>query len=103
MKAIICADALNAYPDYSKPFHLYTDVTDFQLGSAIGQEHNGILTHITYFSKKLDKAQRKYTATEKELLAIVIVLRAYCKMLSGSRIIIYTDHKNLTFRTFSVQ
>ena len=60
-------------------------------------------THIAYYSKKLDKAQQNYTTTEKELLAIIMVLWAYAKMLSGAKIIIYTDHKNLTFRTFSVQ
>ena len=74
MKAIICADALNAYPDYSKPFHLYTDALDFQLGAAIIQDRNGILTPIAYYSKKLDKAQQNYTTTEKELLTIIMVL-----------------------------
>ena len=73
------------------------------LGAAIIQDRNGILTPIAYFSKKLDKAQRNYTTTEKELLAIIMVLRAYCKMLSGARIIIYADHNKLTFPTFSVQ
>ena len=71
MKAIICADALNAYPDYTKPFHLYTDASDFQLGAAIIQDRNGIPTPIAYYSKKLDKAQRNYTTTEKELLAML--------------------------------
>ena len=32
-----------------------------------------------------------------------MVLKTYSKMLSGAKLIIYTDHKNLTFRTFSVQ
>ena len=41
--------------------------------------------------------------TEKELLAIIMVLQAYTKMLSKARIIISTDDKNLTFCTFLVQ
>ena len=32
-----------------------------------------------------------------------MVLKTYSKMLSGAKNFIYTDHKNLTFRTFSVQ
>ena len=42
MKAILCADALNAYPDYSIPFHIYTDASDYQLGSAIIQNKRPI-------------------------------------------------------------
>ena len=79
MKAILCANALNAYPHYSKPFHLYTDASDFQLGAAIIQDINGIPTPIAYYSKKLDKAQHNYTTTEKELLAIIMVLKIYAK------------------------
>ena len=79
MKAILCADALNAYPDYRKPFHLYTDASDFQLGATIIQDMNGILAPIAYYSKKLEKAQCNYTTTEKELLAIIMVLKIYAK------------------------
>ena len=99
MKAIITADAMNAFPDYTIPFEVYTDASDFQLGAAIIQRQKPI----AYYSKKLTTAQQNYTTTEKELLAIVTTLKYYQKMLMGSKIIVYTDHKNLTFRTFSVQ
>ena len=99
MKAILCADALNAYPDYSIPFHIYTDASDYQLGSAIIQNNRPI----AYYSKKLTDTQRNYTTTEKELLAIVYCLKEYCKILQGGVVRVYTDHKNLTFNTLSVQ
>ena len=41
--------------------------------------------------------------TDKELLAIFLTLKEYRQMLIGCKIHIYTDHKNLTCRTFSVQ
>ena len=56
IKAIICANALNAYQDYTKPFPLYTNASNFQLGAAIIQDQNGIPTPIAYYSKKRDKA-----------------------------------------------
>ena len=44
-----------------------------------------------------------YSTTEKELLAIVLCLKEYRKILYGGRITVYTDHQNLTFKTLSVQ
>lgn len=98
MKAIIAADAINTFPDHNKPYHIYTDASDLQLGAAIIQ--NG--KPIAYFSKKLSTAQQNYNTTEKELLAIVLTLREYQKLLVGAELHIYTDHKNLTFKTFSI-
>ena len=67
MKAIIVADAINAFPDYSIPYHVYTDTSDLQLGAAIIQRAKPM----AYYSKKLTPAQQNYTTTEKELLACV--------------------------------
>ena len=42
--------------------------------------------------------------TIKELLAIVVLaLNEYERMLLGGKLVIYTDHKNLTFRTLPTQ
>ena len=38
---------------------------------------------------------------EKELLAIILCLKEYRNMLYGGKLFIYTDHKNLIFRTLS--
>ena len=58
---------------------------------------------IVYYSKTLTSAQKNYTTTEKELLAIVMTVKEYRKILWGAKLFIYTDHRNLTFRTFSIK
>ena len=80
------SDVSASFTRYTVPYlnNLYTDASDIQLGAAIIQEINRIHTPIAYYSKKLHKAQRNYTTTEKELLAIIMVLWAYTKMLSGA-------------------
>jgi hypothetical protein len=38
MKALMDADELCAYPDHNKPFHIFTDVSNYQLGACIMRE-----------------------------------------------------------------
>ena len=91
VKAAIARDVALAYPDYSQEFEIYTDGSKTQLGAVITQNNRPIV----FFSRKLSEAQRKYSITEIELLAICETLKEFKGMLWGQRIKVYTDHKNL--------
>ena len=92
VKTTIAKEVVLAYPDFTKPFDIYTDASTKQLGSVLTKENRPI----AFFSRKLFGTQSKYTITKLELLAIVETLKEFNGMLWGQWINVYTDHKNLT-------
>ena len=99
-KAVLAKQPFICYPDHNKDFHVYTDASDFQMGSVIMQDGKPV----AYFSKKLNAAQRNYSTMEKELLSIVSTLVQYRTMLYGCKALhIHNNHKNLTYKMLNSQ
>ena len=97
MKNIIAKQALLAYPDFTKEFHIHTDASKVQLGACISQDGKPL----AFYSRKLLDAQTRYTTTERELLAIVETLKEFRNILLGQKLIIHTDHANLTYKNLT--
>ncbi len=91
MKALTAAEVLCAYPDHNKPFKIYTDASNYQLGACIMQGDHPV----AYYSRKLNSAQRKYATIDKELLCVVATSMEFWSMLLGAELHIYTDHMNI--------
>ncbi|KAH9704470.1 hypothetical protein KPL70_011475 [Citrus sinensis] len=79
-------------PDWSLPFELMCDASDFAVGAVLGQRMDGKPFVIYYASKTLDSAQMNYSTTEKELLAMVFALNKFRSYLLGSKSVVFTDH-----------
>ena len=57
-------------PYKEAPFELMCDASDFVVGVVLGQQREKRFHPIYFASKTLNDAQRNYTTTKKELLAI---------------------------------
>jgi hypothetical protein len=78
------------YPNRNLSFEIYTGASDYQLCTIIMQNNK----LVAYYSCKLNAAQHNYKMMEKELLS------EFHTMLYSAQLTIFTDHKNLTYRSF---
>ncbi|KAL5560543.1 hypothetical protein UlMin_036754 [Ulmus minor] len=74
---IICA------PDWSLPFEVMCDASDYAIGAVLGQRKGKLLHVIYYASRTLTDAQLNYATTEKELLAVVFAFDKFRSYLIG--------------------
>jgi hypothetical protein len=59
------------YPDFSKEFILTADASNDGLGAILSQGEIGKDLPVAYASRNLNKADRNYSTSEKELLSII--------------------------------
>ncbi|GJW18734.1 reverse transcriptase domain-containing protein [Tanacetum coccineum] len=91
---LTCAPVIVS-PNWSLPFELMCDASDFAVGAILGQIE-GRNFHLIYFASKTpNAAQQNYTITEKELVAVVFAFDKFRSYLVLSKTIVHTDHSAL--------
>jgi hypothetical protein len=90
-KALISAPIIQP-PDWSLPFEIMCDGSDYAMGAVLGQIKDKKHHAIAYASKTLTGLQLNYATTEKELLAVVFTIDKFRSYLVGAKVIVYSDH-----------
>ncbi|CAN6547374.1 unnamed protein product [Malus baccata var. baccata] len=97
LKEMLTSAPIIVPPDWSLPFELMCDASNYALGAVLGQRKDKRPHAIYYASRTLNDAQLNYSTTEKELLAVVFALDKFRSYLLGTKVIIYTDHVALKY------
>jgi len=84
-----------AFPAFTLPFFFYTDASCSAIGAVLSQRQGYQEKMIAYASHVLTKAERKWSAYDRELWAIVWAVRHFHHYLYKQPFVIVTDHKPL--------
>ena len=82
-----------AYPEFSRDFILETDASILGLGAVLSQQQEDGDTHpVAYASRSLAPAEKNYSITELETLAVVWAFSHFRAHLYGHHVTVFTDH-----------
>ena len=87
-----------AFPDFEKPFILYTDSSGFAMGMILGQlDSLGREVVVSFAGRTLNKHEVNYTVTEQEALAVITGVKHFEHYLVGRKFTVITDHTALVW------
>jgi hypothetical protein len=84
--------------DWSLPFEIMCDASDYTIGTVLGQTKDKKHHAIAYASKTLIGPQLNYATTEKGLLTVVFAIDKFRSYLVGAKVIVYIDHAALKYQ-----
>ncbi|GFW76877.1 retrovirus-related Pol polyprotein from transposon 297 [Trichonephila clavipes] len=79
-------------PNFSEQFNLFTDASGVGIGTVLQQNQKPI----AFASRTLNKAERNYTVTEREYLAVIWALNKFKTYFGPLPVKVITDHAALT-------
>ena len=97
LKQALTSSPIIQPPDWSLPFKIMCDASDYAIGVVLGQFKDKKHHTIAYASKTLTGPQLNFAITEKELLAVVFDIDKFRSYLVGSKVIVYTNHAALKY------
>ncbi|KAH8421132.1 hypothetical protein KR222_010583, partial [Zaprionus bogoriensis] len=96
LKSKLTSAPILSTPDFSKPFLLVCDASTCGLGCVLAQlDETGFEAPIAFMSEKLSKAQRNYSVTELECLAVIKGIKKFRAYIEGQDFQVITDHASL--------
>ncbi|EFO88192.1 hypothetical protein CRE_06930 [Caenorhabditis remanei] len=100
LKTALTSKPILSFPNYEKPFHIFTDASSVAQGAVLMQATDTDPRNfhvIAYVSRTLSDEETRWTAIQIELGAIIFALRQFKPYVCLSKIVLHSDHRPLTF------
>ena len=100
LKRALTSAPVLAHPDPQRQWIVQTDASGVAIGGVLSQKQaDGTVRPVAFWSYKLNSAERNYSATVRELMAIVRAAQHWRVYLHGSPhpVLLRSDHKPLIY------
>nr|VZI35628.1 unnamed protein product [Spirometra erinaceieuropaei] len=98
IKTKICDSTMLSHFEADKETIVQADASDYGLGGVLLQKDaDGRVQPIMHAARSLTKAERNYSQTEKEALAIIFAVQRFHLFIYGRPFTLHTDHQPLKF------
>ena len=91
LKKCLSNPPILCFPDPNQEFILFTNASEFQIGAVLGQIQNKAEVVISYYSRHLSDAEKRYDTVEKDCLAIVESIKNFRTYLLGKHFLLIID------------
>ena len=82
-------------PNFELPLVVTTDASLVSVGAILEQDFGNGMQPVAFDSRKLNPAETRYSAYERELLGIIWAIGKWRHYLEGRSFIVQTDHSSL--------
>lgn len=95
VKEVLSTKPVLANPDFKEPFIIHADSSGVGMGAVLCQGKENEQRIIASMSQKFSSAQKKYTVTEQECLAVLTAIYKFRPYIEGVHFTVITDHASL--------
>jgi len=95
LKQALTSSPILSLPKEEGDLVLDTDTSNFGIRAVLSQKQDRVEKVISYFSRVLNRAERYYCVTRRELLSIVESIKAFHHYLYDRKFLVRTDHASL--------
>ncbi|GFT27069.1 retrovirus-related Pol polyprotein from transposon 297 [Trichonephila clavipes] len=95
LKQCLVSPPILKQADFSKPFLIRTDASNYAPGAVLLQGEDKEEHPVEFSSRLLNPAERNYSTTEREALAVVWALNKFRGYIDGASINVASDHQPL--------
>lgn len=94
-KEMLAQAASLAHPHGDAPLAVLSDASDIGVGACLQQWQSGAWVPLSFFSRRLQPRERRYSTFDRELLAAHLAARHFRHWTEGTECILFTDHRPL--------